>query len=514
MTLTANIEDLHAKMNGELPAGTRFTKAVDFIMKRVPLVVELSFTSRDIGVLCATLHYLPVTRVINMCIERFGRTILEVDIIKTPMVLKIVNTVFKEIANSRIQTATEQEVNSFDRIPLKLRDIFVEKYAHGRLYANDGTGDYSPEVILMKKMCDVDLQIAMVNEKHPYMHKIKWWAEAVQKLLTIHECGWIHGDCHTSNLLWSKEVGVGPLKWIDPERMRECSTFGSDTKFLAAYKLLEIYHILFHTAFFGNRLTGGLPSLYQIDFCMLHQRLNSVRSELGRNGRTDMVVEFMLPDVIIFHNDNRGDATKGLTSEIVQGLSKHVQYERMDRVDYNQFLQKLTNVYYLDNVYEYLVMQTNKVLAGDMTISAEDLSIPTEIPSARMGGVGESIVQKNPPANMVSFSGTYPLMFAVSGNICPVLTSSGENYSLGRVASSPGTFHLCVHHGPTVMIFDGALPVKITTGQLYFKGLPLFMTVDGSLLQVMIFDQSKKQSYLHKTFDLTSFTWPGAVLQL
>lgn len=514
MKLTANIEDLHSKMNGELPVGTKYTRAVDFIMKKVPLIVELSFTSREIGVLCSTLHYLPVTRVINMCIERLGRTILEVYINKTPMVLKIVNSAYKDTVNGHVQTPTEQEANSFNRIPEKLRDIFVEKYAHGRLYASDGTGDYSPEVILMKKMCEIDLQTAMLSEKSPYMHKIKWWAEAMQKLLTIHECGWIHGDCHTSNLLWSNEVGVGPLKWIDPERMRECSTFGSDTKFLAAYKLLEIYHILFHTAFFGNRLIGGLPSLFQVDFCMLHQRLNSVRSELGRNGRTDMVLEFMLPDVIIFHNGNRGDGMKGLTPEIVQTLRHHVQYERMDGVDYNQFLRKLTNVYYLDNVYEYLVGQTNKVLAGDMTISAEDLLIPNEIPSARMGGVGESTAQKTAPENLVSFSGIYPLLFALNGKNFPILTSAGESYSLGRVASSPNTFHLCVQRGPTALIVHEPSPMQISTGQLYFEKMPLFMTVHGSHLQITLFDQAKQQYRLRKTFDLATFAWPGTILQL
>lgn len=514
MTLTANIEDLHTKMNGELPVGTKYTRAVDFIMKRVPLIVELSFTSRDTGVLCGTLHYLPVTRVINMCIERLGRTILEVNVNKTPMVLKIVNSAYKDTIDGHVQTPTEQEANSFNKIPEKLRDIFVEKYAHGRLYANDGTGDYSPEVILMNKMCEIDLQTAMSIEKNSYANKIKWWAEAMQKLLTVHECGWIHGDCYTSNLLWSNEVGVGSLKWIDPERMRECSTFGSDTKLLAAHKLHEIYHILFHTAFFGNRLIGGLSSLFQVDFCMLHQRLSSIRSELGRNGRTDMVVEFMLPDFVMFNNGNRGDAIKGITPEIMQALSKHVQYEKMDRVDYSQFLRKLTNVYYLDNVYEYLVIQTNKVLAGDMTISAEDLSIPTEIPSARMGGVGASNIQQNNSVNTVSFSGIYPLIFAVSGKICPILTPSGENYSLGRVASSPGTFHLCLKRDPAAVILNGPFPMQISTGQLYFESLPLYMTVNGSLLQITLFNQANNQVHQHKTFDLTHFAWPGTVLKL
>ena len=523
------------RMHKEILNVTDITDIVKFILDGAQLKVSLAFTNYRVADECKALSKLKVNRVLNMAKGRWGRTILEVEIRGSLAVLKIVNTVLKEVVDESVQTPTEQEVNSFDNIPEHLKLIFVDKYAQGRLYIEGDDSGYSPEVVLMEKMCPTELQQALSRSPEPINVKMGWWANAIEKLIMIHEAGWIHGDCYPSNILWTHDVGVGELKWIDPERMVNLS--GKDPKLVAAYKLQEIYHILIHNGFFGSRLEGGMNAFYLVNYGALHERFKEIRKRIPDDNTRNA---FLLPDTIMYHNDFRGGVIAGrITPEVMETFKSHPQYQVMDTIDYTGFLKKLTNIYYLENVYAYLILQMNKVLRGDMTISAADLDIPSDTPSVRMGGqpfnpaynrpvmpvptpqrvmpapmpppvMPAQIPQNVMPAPMPSpampapASRFYPLLMIMGGQQIQVVNQSGEGYS---VCASGGGFQLCVIRNgmPDLVPLELILPLlKSGFVHITFNGASLYMMIpDKRHLELGYFSASGGWTR-HRVLDLAN----------
>ena len=504
MGLDIDTKLLNERMLREMRKGTEKTTIVEHILNGAQLEVSLYFTDYKISDECKALSKIRVNRVLKMAQNMLGRTILEVEIREVPFALQIVNTVFKEIVDDSVQTPTEQEVNSFESLPEDLKHIFVEKYAHGRLYIKGDVGGYSPEVILMEKMCPKVLNNALTDSSEPITVKMGWWAEAIKKLIVIDEAGWIHGDCYHANISWTRDVGVGELKWIDPKRMINHS--GMDLKLVAAYKLQEIYHILLFSSFVSNRLQGGLVSLNAVNLGALHERLNEVRKRLP----SKLIHAFMLPDTIMFYEGFRHGI---ITPDLMEAIRSHPQYQVMDTIDYTEFLRKLTNIYYLENVYEYLILQMNKVLRGNMAISIEDYNIPTETPSPRMGGQpynpenGMPLIPipRPPPAPTPPAPGSsvYPLVITIGNRREQILTVSGEGY---YVFSSGGKFKLCVirNNTPSFESPNSAPHLIISGGQVTFNSIPLFMMVSNDRnLVIGYFDGGSGTWTPHRTFDLS-----------
>jgi len=341
--------------------------------------VDLRFTDTSMLQKLNPLGVLKIIRVIDMAKERLGRTILEVDVSGERIVLKVVNAMNKVTINDSIHTPTETEVHAFDMLPTTIKPLFVKKYAHGRLFLNE----YTPEVILMEKMFPVDMQhlVAVTNRSFTLQDKMGWWVKAIESLLKIHRAGFFHGDCHLGNILFTDDLGKGNLKWIDPERM--ISINGLDEKTKAAYALQEIYHILIHNLYVIVRT--NLP-LDKMDFGKLSDRLFIIKNRLNTEDRKN----FMLPEMIIFDQNIRGNGgqlDKVFMDAIKMGsirMGRQNQYDLLGTVDYDSFLEKLTNVYYLENVVEYLINQFNKAKLGDMSVRSDDLTIPSTTPSSRM----------------------------------------------------------------------------------------------------------------------------------
>ncbi len=337
--------------------------------------VNLMFTNNEMWERCKSLNSMQIVRVLDMELARYGRTILEVQLNGIAMVLKVIDTRKKQLYDNVVHTHTEDEVISFDRIPEDLKSIFVQKYAHGRFYL----ANYCPEIILMEKMFPISLQSALGRQSFSLQQKMSWYTQAIEKLLKIHKAGFFHGDCHSGNILWTDDVGIGDMKWIDPERM--ISMIDLDEKTKAVYAIQEIYNIFMHTGFFNGKIMAHGFSVDDINFPVLSSRFEKIKKGLSRDKQAD----FMFPDIIMFDISIRGNNGDGIiTSEILQQLSTHSRYTNIESVNYDLFLQKLTDPNYLENSLEYTVLQCIKAHRNDLNVSQEDLAIPSNTPSIRM----------------------------------------------------------------------------------------------------------------------------------
>ena len=125
-------------------------------------IIDFMFTDEITWSLCQRVTDITIQRVINMEIMRSDRTILEVNIAGNVYALKCVKqnakTAISEARINHVRTPTQDEASAYDRLPEKTKDLFVKKFAHGRLWiylkVNDvkPAEEYDTEIILMEKM--------------------------------------------------------------------------------------------------------------------------------------------------------------------------------------------------------------------------------------------------------------------------------------------------------------------------------------------------------------------------
>lgn len=362
----------------------------------------------------------------------------------------------------------------------------------------------------MEKMCKIDLQRVINGNSYPHYEKMGWWAQAIEKLIMIHDANWTHGDCHLGNILFTTDVGVGELKWIDPERMTDISKVNS--KQAAVSKIQDIYHVLLHIGYVGSRLSGGVNTLFTVDFNKLYQRLKAIKNSVPSLRST-----IWLSDIIMFDNNIKGimgkdgNGTSRITLELLKVIENHEQYKFVDQIDFSSFLRKLTNKYYLDNVIHYLIRQIDMALTPNhMAITQEDLQIPSETPSSRMQAVQNPYPanayppQPKPPQQVLppqwnipaavmpqqpaQQSNVIPLVLIIGPEVINVTDERGEQY--GYYPSQLG-FQLCLARlgtGSTLqpstlyLMYNG-----INRQPLAYNGRRLRMVLaDGRHLQVGI----------------------------
>ena len=110
------------------------------------IMVELIFTNQQswgkLGDKCS----IDIIKVLNLAKDRSERTILEVKIegIDRPMVLKCVECEASEIRAGRVLTLAQREIIAYDALPTNLKEVFVVKYAHGRLWFDNSS--YEPSM--------------------------------------------------------------------------------------------------------------------------------------------------------------------------------------------------------------------------------------------------------------------------------------------------------------------------------------------------------------------------------
>jgi len=444
--------------------------------------------------------------------SRHGRTILEVEANGQKMVLKVVNAVFKTMIDGHVETPTQQEVRSFNLIPDTLKGIFVENYAHGRLYVDETQA----EIILMEKMCKTELSKAIGSDDYTYADKMKWWTQVVYTLNKMHNAGWTHGDCHFTNILFTQAVGVGALKWIDPERMTDLSTVNH--KQAAVSKLQDIYYVLLHNNFVGYR-TPRRDALL-VDYVKLHQRLKAIKTIAVKEPT-------WLSDIIIFDLEILGIMTKDgyfdsrITLELLSKLQIHEQYRYVDSVDFSGFMNKLTDIYYLDNVLHYLILQINKTFTANfMDITTEDLNIPSNIPSIRMrdGSTQPQVMLPNQhQAHQHVYANTHPqalqpmqqvviapLWLSINNEVINITNQAAQQYGY---YNSNGGIQLCILAlGPSSTFLPGTINYMFNgkNGQPFTlllnnvqRNLRISL-LNGRYLQVGILNQNQ-------TFQVTSY---------
>ena len=88
--------DIMAKVNAELPRGTQYTKIAQEILKGGKCRLGLSFTDSGMDDVLQSASSYKIIRIINMEETRHGRTIFEIEARGQRIVLKAVNTIFKE----------------------------------------------------------------------------------------------------------------------------------------------------------------------------------------------------------------------------------------------------------------------------------------------------------------------------------------------------------------------------------------------------------------------------------
>lgn len=342
------------------------------------IMVELIFTNQQSWEKFGQKYSIEIVKVLNLSKDRSERTILEVKIegIERSMVLKCVECEANNISTGRVITLAQKEIIAYDNLPTNLRDVFVEKYAHGRMWFDNS----SYEVILMEKMEGPDLYNGLMQIKHKIdnIEQYVWLAKAVGLLHRIHMAGFFHGDAHTGNLMWSNGNGKGELKFLDPERMVNMNTDGCDNVTKAIRKMSDLSNIFFFNPMsvyniFPNR------DIFHIDFRTLHMRLTQIRTILTeRNQKNYFPLDELFPFDVTFAYAGASDINT--VKKKLMSINQ-IQYRKLNEEKFNtmfdDFTSALTDPSYAKQVFIYIIKEINKSKTT-ARIDGVDLDIPRQ----------------------------------------------------------------------------------------------------------------------------------------
>jgi hypothetical protein len=394
------------------------------------IFVQLTFTDVNFWNVFKSKDNIEVIRVLNLDKSRYERTILEVRVkgIENPMVLKCIETRLKEIVSGNVQTITQQEIMAFDRLPQNLKNHFVRKYAHGRLWFTN----VSYEVILMEKLSAVTLRGALTgvsidfknNTADPVPKQFVWLANAFGLLHRLHVAGWSHGDSHADNIIWP--IGSNDLKFIDPERMLDMNELDNgspkhDNETKAIRKLGDIYQLLFvnDLAIFG---LNPRPTSYDLRVDLLHSRFKEIKAALASVG---IESSFSLDDTIPYHYGFRGAGINKIEDvKLFLRNFDREQYKKFSSADFHvkldEFTLKLSDPVYLQKVFIFTIMELNKSVQN-APIDESDFSFPISLKTQTQPRVPLP-VQPDVAGNNIPGKGKVhlPNVIDVSGQAMPV----------------------------------------------------------------------------------------------
>jgi hypothetical protein len=476
------------------------TKIIQCLEKHAEMDFEIHFTNAGMGEKCKHLDTLLLMNVFGMGDKRHGLTLFEVKIGNETMVLKCINTEKKSLKNGAVVTYTETETKSFDALPDILKPDFVTKYAHGRIFVKP---DLTYEFILMEKMYPTSMADAfwVLNRSQTEAFVYEWWVKAIEKLIKIHDAGFIHGDCHLGNILWTEGICKGDVKWIDPERMIKIPDSRDEA---SIWKLQEIMHILMFSAMFMTMVDPTMNfDIQSYDFNRLHLRLVLINQTLPASKQP----LFYLHDTIMFDTTMKYARPNGYSPMDLNGIraSNPSQYERMQSVDYRGFLVKLTDQGYLKKTVVYLAKQARKCfILHDMTVTPDDLYIPvesTEDQSAAIPAVltpqPTQVVAQQVQVTPLKYFNDFVMLQIAKQQFSVAYFSFVDNAAVLCLKNAAGTAYpvrkqssylFTLKAGRVTQETDGGLPLQFTLEGMY---MIVRRQVQNTLIPLYLFDLTK-----------------------
>ena len=346
--------------------------------KNFGIMVDLIFTNRQSWEKLGQKSSIEIIKVLNLAKDRSERTILEVKIegIEKSMVLKCVECEANDISTGRVLTLAQKEIIAYDALPTHLRDIFVEKYAHGRLWFDNS----SYEVILMEQMSGPDLYTGLMQIKHKKdnIEQFVWLAKAVKLLHRIHIAGFFHGDAHTGNLMWSDGNGKGALKFLDPERMVNMNVDRCDNTTKAIRKMCDLSQIFFFNPMSVYSLTPP-RRIEKINFKLLNARLKYIRNKLTERSQYNF---FPLDELFPYDTAVAYTGISDINRIRAQLMTADfTQYRNLNEEKFNDMFDRFTlalaDPLYAKRVFNYIIYEINKSTTN-ARIDEVDLNVPRQ----------------------------------------------------------------------------------------------------------------------------------------
>jgi hypothetical protein len=316
-----------------------------------------------------------VNKVLNIDLGRANRTILEVKVkgVEKTMVLKCVDCKFKDAVDNSVETIAQQEIKAFDSLPESLKGVFVEKYAHGRLWFDNS----SYEVILMEQMYLTDMNQAFIQTEYKLgdIQQLKWMAQAFGLLQKVHKAGYSHGDPHAGNLLWTDGIGQGTMKFIDPERMLNLTRNGIENETKAIRKLSDVGYLLFRNQLIYQGIITEDPAHdFEISCEILHMRLKLIKSHLPESF-------VFLDDTLPYTNDFINSGIWSIANaKYMWEDGNPTQYQKLTTEEFGKnlddFIANMSDPAYIEKVFHYIIMEINRSVLKVVRIDDKDLDIP------------------------------------------------------------------------------------------------------------------------------------------
>ena len=347
--------------------------------KDTGIALDLIFTKTNVWEALKSKGSIQVIKVLDIDEKTYQLTTLEVRVpgIDRPMVLKCIECQMRTTDSDRVVTVAQQEVSAYDRLPGQLKDLFVEKFAHGRLWFKSS----SYEVLLMEGMSDYSLDqgftqtgFSSANNDH-----FVWLAQAFGMLHKVHAAGYSHGNAHAGNVKWSEGPGKGALKFVGLARVVNISTNENEVKSIR--KLNDICHLLLD----NNLSFSGLNPrrlVREINFGQLHARLVEIKTRLAASSVGSIDKYFSLDETLPYHADFIDAEIYGIRETKAKLESADsMQYQRMKDPSFQKklddFTLSLTDPEYLRKVFLFVIAQINRS-TQNAAVDQDDMKIPLQ----------------------------------------------------------------------------------------------------------------------------------------
>lgn len=502
------------------------------------VLIDLNFTDPSALTYFKPGRIMTIKKVIDMDKLRAGRTILLIQTGTSSLVLKCINCSVKK-SGEAIITPTQDEALHFDdpALPKNLKNNFVQKYAHGRIFVEHGDTGMELECILMEYLCEdaIDYIVNLYAQQNNLMF-YKYWADVIGVVHNMHMSGYVHGDCKLDNFMWRGAIG-GQVLIIDPERMQKLADFPITEQNL--FKLADIVYLVFSGVFpllTGKDvfpiITGNNKEEFSATLNTLQSRLAAIYDMLDSTEKP----LFLLNDAIAYDISiimlSLYTTVKDSYDSLVANLKQlnPIQFERMGRVNIDLFLERLSNPRFLQATIEYLGLQFRR---SGLPIEQVDLQFPGSVlyPLAPSGArAALPVIQPpntiikpynpnpTPPAPKPVYSQSASGVSRLSpGNPLPPLITQGvqvmyNNYPVCYQTTN-GQCLLFYDNGSQSLHFDASKPIQMF---IFFNGRVVtandnqhnlfYFKVQGAYFMVYMLVASTNQLQLFEQYDMTTRT--------